>query len=130
MRHTGTQRVRLCGCSNNNFSKQHADSSSDIKTQRALTTLLAALITFIHTKLIFYMHTMSCKQMQVYSMCTEGYTARLVYSQKMLLSNCYFKSQQFPFSLWSNLHISLILCFHPIDGGLSADRLSYCMRKV
>lgn len=36
--------------------------------------------------------------MQVYSMCTKGYTARLVYSQKMLLSNCYFKSQQFPFS--------------------------------
>lgn len=50
-------------------------------------------------------------------MCTKGYTARLVYSQKMLLWNCYLKSQQFFFSLWSNLHISLILCFHPVDGG-------------
>lgn len=54
MRLAGTQRVRHCCCSNNNFSEQHADSSRD--TDRVLTALLAALFTFVHTAK-YRMHT-------------------------------------------------------------------------
>lgn len=103
MRHTGTQRVRLGCCSNNNSSKQPADSSSD--TEGSYRPFSCTLFTFFYTHSeVLYAHgilTVNTKTVRRCSCQTDT-----------------GKNQQFSFALWSNLHISPS---HPFGRGQKGD---------
>lgn len=130
MRLTGTQRVRHCCCSNNNFSKQHADSSRD--TDRVLIALLAVLFTFLHTSKVSYAYskwtvntyTITGIYKNAYVICTH--------SQVMWLSKRYLKNPQFPLCYGQTSYVPLSsFSFTPghRERRCCADRCSYCLRE-
>lgn len=101
MRRTGTQGVRLCCCSNSNFSKQHADSSDD--TESSYRPFSCTLHIYTHSKVLYAYGKWT---MNTYT-GTQTYIIR-----PEELSNWYSNNQQFLFFLWSSF-ISPSFTFTP-----------------